>query len=327
MRARVSSWSWCERVSSGSVARLECSILLVIASVLLSASPAHALPEGAAPRVRVLIVGDSQAGAPGAAAQHELERLGYEVRQIHHDGHGAIAYTRRSGGLWREYVRALRAFRPDAVLLVFGHNDRAGERLHAALAQLRDAASPPVWMSGPPHYPDVRDEAEGAAIRGVARDVFGARYIDAWPSTPLELPRDRAGWHLTRDAAGEWGLVMAERIATEGGQSLELARCTYRQTEGGVSASARMGPARSGTTRGSVPPTQTRAHTDLGRLAHLGGADLLPGRRRTSSGTRARPSARRSLRRGRGRCAKDRSRWRARTLATVRRRRTGPRRG
>ena len=227
MRARVSSWSWCERVSSGSVARLECSILLVIASVLLSASPAHALPEGAAPRVRVLIVGDSQAGAPGAAAQHELERLGYEVRQIHHDGHGAIAYTRRSGGLWREYVRALRAFRPDAVLLVFGHNDRAGERLHAALAQLRDAASPPVWMSGPPHYPDVRDEAEGAAIRGVARDVFGARYIDAWPSTPLELPRDRAGWHLTRDAAGEWGLVMAERIATEGGQSLELARIGF----------------------------------------------------------------------------------------------------
>jgi hypothetical protein len=160
--------------------------------------------------MRVLIIGDSQAGNPGAAAKRALEALGHTVVQVHNDGQGPRAYVSTST-LWQQYVALARD--ADVVVLLFGHNDQASAALQAALVRMRDGVSPPVWMSGPPQYPAPTDQAQGALIRAVAQSVFGARYIDAWPTTPVSLPRDAAGWHLTPAAAGPWGNAIANAVA------------------------------------------------------------------------------------------------------------------
>ena len=164
--------------------------------------------------MRILIIGDSQAGNPGAAAKRELEALGHTATQVHNDGQGPVSYV-NDVALWSQY--ATLANQADIVVLFFGHNDRASARLEAALTRLRNGVHPPVWMTGPPQYPHEVDQTQGAAIRTIAQNVFGPRYIDAWPFTSTSLPRDAAGWHLTPSAAVPWGQAVAHAVARASG--------------------------------------------------------------------------------------------------------------
>jgi len=166
--------------------------------------------------MRILIIGDSQAGNPGIAAKAALEARGHTVVRVNHDGKGPRAYV-ATPALWSEYTALGR--NADAVVLLFGHNDRASPRLQTALETLRDGVHGPVWMSGPPQYADPVDAAEGAALKEINRRVFGARYIDAGPSTPTSLPRDRLGWHLLRASAVPWGRAIAEAVDNRPGSS------------------------------------------------------------------------------------------------------------
>lgn len=159
---------------------------------------------------KVLVIGDSQAGNPGAAAKRVLDAHGHDVVQVHNDGQSPIVYARAGGDLWNQYT-GLAADR-DIVLLIFGHNSQAGAATRNALIRMRDGVRAPVFMSGPPQYPNADDQAIGAALRTQNQGVFGDRYIDAWPSTPPSLPRDRPGWHLTAAAAQGWGAAMAAAL-------------------------------------------------------------------------------------------------------------------
>jgi hypothetical protein len=156
-----------------------------------------------------LIVGDSQAGNPGAAAKAALEARGFTVVQIHNDGKSPIAYV-NTPELMNQYVGA--AAGKDIVVLIFGHNSNAGSATRNALIRMRDAVRAPVMMSGPPMYPNASDQAIGTALRDQNMRIFGDRYIDAWPSTPVTLPRDTPGWHLTRAAAQGWGQAIADAV-------------------------------------------------------------------------------------------------------------------
>jgi len=166
---------------------------------------------------RILVIGDSQAGNPGAAAKTALEARGHTVTQIHNDGHGPTAYVSQPS-LWQQYTQ--NAADADIVLLIFGHNDLAGSRSRAALEQMRTGVHAPVWMSGPPLYPANAEptsggqpsRAAGDALRAQNQQVFGSHYIDAYPSTPESLPRDSHGWHFTPASAQGWGHAMAAAI-------------------------------------------------------------------------------------------------------------------
>jgi len=160
--------------------------------------------------MNILIIGDSQAGNPGAAAKRELEAMGHHVTQIHNDGKSPIAYV-TTPALLNQYTSLAR--QADRVLLIFGHNSSAGAATRNALLRMKNGVRPPVWMSGPPQYPNADDQEIGAALRTQNQQVFGARYIDAWPSTPPSLPRDAPGWHLTLAAAQGWGRAMAQAVA------------------------------------------------------------------------------------------------------------------
>lgn len=166
--------------------------------------------------MRILVIGDSQAGNPGTAAKAALEARGHTVVRINHDGQGPRAYV-STPALFGEYKALGR--NADAVVLLFGHNDTASPRLQEALETLRDSVRAPVWMSGPPQYANPEDQAEGAALKEINRRVFGARYIDAWPSTPTSLPRDRLGWHLLRASAVPWGRAIADAVDNRPGGS------------------------------------------------------------------------------------------------------------
>lgn len=156
-----------------------------------------------------LIIGDSQAGNPGAAAKAALEARGYTVTQIHNDGKSPIAYV-NTPDLWNQYIQ--NAAGKDIVVLIFGHNSQAGAATRNALIRMRDGVRPPVLMTGPPMYPNAPDQQQGSALRDQNSRLFGARYIDAWPSTPATLPRDAPGWHLTRAAAQGWGQAIANAV-------------------------------------------------------------------------------------------------------------------
>ncbi len=159
---------------------------------------------------RILIDGDSQAGNPGAAAKRILEAHGHTVTHIHNDGQSPIAQTRDGSALWAQYRQL--AQNADLVLLIFGHNDRATSAHEVALRKMITSVRPPVMMSGPPQYPAADDQAEGAALRTMNARIFGARYIDAYPSTPLSIPRDAMGAHMTIANARPWGEAMAAAV-------------------------------------------------------------------------------------------------------------------
>ncbi len=162
---------------------------------------------------RILVLGDSQAGNPGAAAKRALEAIGHTVVQVHNDGQSPNAYV-NTPALWNQYTSL--AQNADIVLLIFGHNSPAGTRTRDALTRMKQGVRPPVWMSGPPLYPHADDQQAGAALRTQNQAIFGSRYIDAWPFTPVNLPRDAAGWHLTPTAAQGWGTGMAQAIQRGG---------------------------------------------------------------------------------------------------------------
>lgn len=158
----------------------------------------------------VLIIGDSQAGNPGAAAKRELQARGHTVTHIYHSGQSPSVYANKSGALWAEYSRNARG--KDVVLLIFGHNP--ARNLEAALTTLKRDVAPPVLLSGPPMYTTPDDQAEGAAIRDINMRVFpGNRFIDAWPSTPVSIPRASPGNpHFTLAGATPWGRAMADGV-------------------------------------------------------------------------------------------------------------------
>jgi hypothetical protein len=160
--------------------------------------------------MNVLIIGDSQAGNPGAAAKRELEARGHTVTHIYHSGQSPAVYANKSGALWPEYAR--NAAGKDVVLLIFGHNP--ARSLETSLTTLKRDVHPPVLLSGPPMYTTADDQAEGAAIRDINMRVFpGNRFIDAWPSTPVSIPRASPGNpHFTLAGAAGWGRAMADGV-------------------------------------------------------------------------------------------------------------------
>jgi len=178
----------------------------------------------------ILIIGDSQAGNPGAAAKAALVALGHTVTQIHNDGDSPVTYV-NTPSLWNQYTSL--AAQNDLVLLIFGHNSPAGTATSNALVQMRDSVHAPVYMSGPPQYPpDASPTSSGQpsqqvgdALRTQNQAIFGANYIDAYPSTPTSLPRDSLGWHLTPTSAQGWGQAMATVMdqAARGGAGMGVA--------------------------------------------------------------------------------------------------------
>lgn len=172
--------------------------------------------------MKFLIVGDSQAeGTPGRFAQDKLEAAGHTVQRIHQHGCGPVDWSGNpsrncaSYGLWDRYRSTLRSFNPDQVILIFGSND-FGVSLPGGLRRMKEAAgdNKPVWLSGPPRYPDTSRQLLGEGIRQANRSVFGDRWIDAYPTTPLSLPRDRLRAHLPGEAGRPWGEAVADAVLT-----------------------------------------------------------------------------------------------------------------
>lgn len=171
--------------------------------------------------MRILIVGDSQAqGSPGRFAQERLEAAGHAVHRIHQHGCGPVDWSGNPSrncteyGLSDRYRSALASFNPDQVVLIFGSND-FGQSLPGGLQRMKAAAgSRPVWLSGPPRYPEPSRQLLGEGIRVANRNAFGSRWIDAYPTTPLSLPRDALRAHLPGEAGRPWGEAIADAILT-----------------------------------------------------------------------------------------------------------------
>jgi hypothetical protein len=158
--------------------------------------------------LKILIVGDSQtAGAPGRAFEQKLRALGHQTVRIGHSGHGAYDWTRMH---WREYQGALRSFEPDQVVMLFGSNDPAGDRLKTAMERFK-TSGPKVYYAGPPRYdgrPDVQEK--GRQIRDLAKQVFGRTYLDAYPYTGPDVPRARDKVHFGPTGGGQWAEGMLQ---------------------------------------------------------------------------------------------------------------------
>jgi hypothetical protein len=170
---------------------------------------------------QILLIGDSQAGNPGAAAKRILEAAGHTVTQVHNDGKSPVAYV-NTPSLWSQYTSLAAA--ADLVVLIFGHNSPAGAATRNALVRMKNGVRPPVFMSGPPMYPNADDQQQGTALRTQNMGIFGTRYIDAWPSTPVTLPRDAPGWHLTPTAAQGWGQAIADAATYALAHGVAIAR-------------------------------------------------------------------------------------------------------
>jgi len=166
---------------------------------------------------RILIVGDSQSGTPGAAAQRKLLTLGHTVQKIEHDGKGPYDYVRMPD-LWSEYTNTVASFRPDMILLIFGHNDAPNQNLHDALVRLKQAVRPKVILSGPPQYADPTQQAIGDRVKAIHSNVFGSDFIDAYPFTSTSLPHQaptanfNPNPHFTPAGAEPWGSAMADEV-------------------------------------------------------------------------------------------------------------------
>lgn len=168
---------------------------------------------------RFLIVGDSQAqGTPGLYAQRKLEAMGHTVRRISQQSCGAVDWSSddvsrgcNTAGLWSRYVSAVNSFRPDVIVLIFGSND-TGSLLDDALLKMKNRVRPPVWMSGPPLYPLAPRQAVGLGIKAANQQVFGSKFIDAYPFTPLSIPRDSLNAHLPGEGGRPWGEAIASAV-------------------------------------------------------------------------------------------------------------------
>jgi lysophospholipase L1-like esterase len=199
---------------------------------------------------KILIFGDSQAaGAPGSAAERALKAAGNEVRRFGNVGRGPADYV-RDPSLWSQYTRAVADFAPDAVLAVFGSNDVANAALEQGMIRIRDAVRPPVFFSGPPQYPNPTNNMRGAAIRDMAKAVWGdERYIDAYPWTAGAAGRAADGLHFTASGGERWGAPLASELSRRlTGVALPLPSGHARPRDGGGPGSRRRPSAR----RGSV---------------------------------------------------------------------------
>jgi lysophospholipase L1-like esterase len=160
---------------------------------------------------RILIFGDSQAGAPGTAAERKLRAQGHQVQRISNVGKGPYDYT-RFPTLWEQYVGAVRSFQPDIVLAMFGSNDEPNENLATAISRIKQAVRPTVLLTGPPQYPAASAQARGAAIRAIYARAAGSDFIDAYPFTDPSLPRSPDGLHLPPASAAPWGEAAAAEV-------------------------------------------------------------------------------------------------------------------
>jgi len=166
---------------------------------------------------RILIVGDSQSGNPGIVAQRKLEALGHSVQKIENDGKGPYDYVRLSD-LWNSYVGAVNSFRPDIILLIFGHNDAPNDNLRSALTRMKQSVRPKVLLSGPPQYADPAQQAIGDQVKAIHQQVFGGDFIDAYPFTSTSLPHQPPtatfpiNPHFTLTGAEPWGDAMANEV-------------------------------------------------------------------------------------------------------------------
>lgn len=167
--------------------------------------------------MRILIVGDSQAEGPvGRGVQAALQQAGHTVQRIAYVGHGAYDWTRMH---WPEYQSALASLRPDQVIMIFGGNDPANANLERAFRQFK-ASAPKVFYAGPPRYdrrPDV--QAQTAAIRDMAKRVFGNKHLDAYPYSGPEVSRAPDGLHFTTTGGRVWaeGILRDWSAALRGG--------------------------------------------------------------------------------------------------------------
>lgn len=171
--------------------------------------------------MKVLVVGDSQAEGgygPGFFAERKLRAAGHTVQRLAQHGCGPIDWSSdavsagcRTPGLWSRYVNAVNTFRPDKIVLIYGSND-SGSRLDDGLRRMKNGVRPPVWMSGPPMYPAADRQRLGETIRATNHEVFGDRWIDAYPFTPLSIPRDSLQAHLPGEGGRPWGEAIADAV-------------------------------------------------------------------------------------------------------------------
>jgi len=178
---------------------------------------------------KVLIVGDSQSVNPGAAAKRKLQEHGHTVQVVSNVGKGPYDYVRMPE-LWAQYTGAVNTFRPDIIMLIFGHNDAANANLRRALGELKSRVRPKVLMTGPPLYADPVAQAEGMAIKTMNAEVYGPDYFDAYPYTATTLAHQAPtatfplNPHFTPTGAQPWGFAIAaeveRRLAGGSGTSL-----------------------------------------------------------------------------------------------------------
>jgi len=157
---------------------------------------------------KILIVGDSQSVNPGKVAARELKTLGHTVRSVSNVGMGPYDYVRLPN-LWAQYLDAVRDFKPDLIVLIFGTNDAPSSHLDSALARLKSGVKPKVILTGPPQYPDADRQTNSEKVRSHYQAAFGADYLDSYPYTDVSLPRDALGLHFTAKAASGWGVAIA----------------------------------------------------------------------------------------------------------------------
>lgn len=159
----------------------------------------------------VAIVGDSQSVNPGKVVEEVLRAAGHKVSRLSNTGNGPYDYVRLPN-LWRGYTETVRVSRAEVVLLIFGSNDAPNDHLRDALDKMKRSVRPKVLLSGPPLYPDPDHQVTGQKIQDTYREVFREDFIDAYPHTPLSIPRDKLGFHFTLKGSKTWGEAMAAEV-------------------------------------------------------------------------------------------------------------------
>jgi len=164
--------------------------------------------------MRTLIIGDSQAaGPPGRALEERLRQQGDDVARVGHTGHGAGDWRHMH---WAQYLELLARLQPQRVILMFGVNDLAGERLRQAMLDFR-ASAPELYYAGPPQYPTRPDaQARSVRVRELAQSVFGSRHLDAWPVSGPGVERTHDGLHFTHVGGAVWARGIAEELPQGG---------------------------------------------------------------------------------------------------------------
>lgn len=163
------------------------------------------------PNECVVLIGDSQSVNPGRVAEKKLEALGYRTSRLSNTGKGPYDYVRLPN-LWRGYLETIRIQNPTLIVLIFGTNDAPNDLLRDALKKLKNSVRPKVVLTGPPLYPGAEHQANGLKVQAIYREAFGDDFLDAYPYTPLSIPRDKLGLHFTLRGAETWGAAIADEV-------------------------------------------------------------------------------------------------------------------